>query len=198
MKILVLADTADKALWDYLDRRLLEGVELVLACGDLPAEYLSFLTCFTHAPIYYVHGNHDTGYDTKPPEGCECVDDDIVVFNGVRILGLGGSMRYRPNQSYMFNEKEMARRVRKLRRKLRKHKGFDILLAHAPALGVGDMEDLPHRGFQVFLDLMDRYKPRYLVHGHVHQEYSALGFARERKYGDTTVINAYKRYYIDY
>ena len=198
MKILVLADTADKALWDYLDRRLLEGVELVLACGDLPAEYLSFLTCFTHAPIYYVHGNHDTGYDTKPPEGCECVDDDIVVFNGVRILGLGGSMRYRPNQPYMFNEKEMARRVRKLRRKLRKHKGFDILLAHAPALGVGDMEDLPHRGFQVFLDLMDRYKPRYLVHGHVHQEYSALGFARERKYGDTTVINAYKRYYIDY
>ncbi len=198
MKILVLADTADKALWDYLDRRLLEGVELVLSCGDLPAEYLSFLTCFTHAPIYYVHGNHDTGYDTKPPEGCECVDDDIVVFNGVRILGLGGSMRYRPNQPYMFNEKEMARRVRKLRRKLRKHKGFDILLAHAPALGVGDMEDLPHRGFQVFLDLMDRYKPRYLVHGHVHQEYSALGFARERKYGDTTVINAYKRYYIDY
>ena len=198
MKILVLADTADKALWDYLDRRLLEGVDLVLSCGDLPAEYLSFLTCFTHAPIYYVHGNHDTGYDTKPPEGCECVDDDIVVFNGVRILGLGGSMRYRPNQPYMFNEKEMARRVRKLRRKLRKHKGFDILLAHAPALGVGDMEDLPHRGFQVFLDLMDRYKPRYLVHGHVHQEYSALGFARERKYGDTTVINAYKRYYIDY
>ena len=198
MKILVLADTADKALWDYLDRRLLEGVELVLSCGDLPAEYLSFLTCFTHAPIYYVHGNHDTGYDTNPPEGCECVDDEIVVFNGVRILGLGGSMRYRPNQPYMFNEKEMARRVRKLRRKLRKHKGFDILLAHAPALGVGDMEDLPHRGFQVFLDLMDRYKPRYLVHGHVHQEYSALGFARERKYGDTTVINAYKRYYIDY
>ena len=198
MRIMVLADTADKALWDYLDRRLLEGVELVLSCGDLPAEYLSFLTCFTHAPIYYVHGNHDTGYDTNPPEGCECVDDEIVVFNGVRILGLGGSMRYRPNQPYMFNEKEMARRVRKLRRKLRKHKGFDILLAHAPALGVGDMEDLPHRGFQVFLDLMDRYKPRYLVHGHVHQEYSALGFARERKYGDTTVINAYKRYYIDY
>ena len=198
MKILVLADTADKALWDYLDRRLLEGIDLVLSCGDLPAEYLSFLTCFTNAPILYVHGNHDTGYDTNPPEGCECVDDEIVVFNGVRILGLGGSMRYRPNQPYMFNEKEMARRVRKLRRKLRKHKGFDILLAHAPALGVGDMEDLPHRGFQVFLDLMDRYKPRYLVHGHVHQEYSALGFARERKYGDTTVINAYKRYYIDY
>ena len=198
MKILVLADVADKALWDYLDRRLLEGVELVLSCGDLPAEYLSFLTCFTNAPILYVHGNHDKGYDTKPPEGCICVDDDIYEVGGVRVLGLGGSMRYRPDAPYMFSEGEMARRVRRLRRKLRKCKGFDILLAHAPAAGLGDLEDLPHRGFQTFLDLMDRYHPRYLVHGHVHQEYCAMSFSREREYGDTKVINAYKRYLIDF
>ena len=39
----------------------------------------------------------------------------------------------------MFTEKEMARRVRKLRWKLRKRKGFDILLTHAPARGLGDI-----------------------------------------------------------
>ena len=54
MRVLAIADVADKRLWDMLDRRLLEGVELVLSCGDLPAEYLSFLTCFTRAPILYV------------------------------------------------------------------------------------------------------------------------------------------------
>ena len=198
MKILVLADIADKALWDYLDRRLLEGVELVLSCGDLPAEYLSFLTCFTNAPILYVHGNHDKGYDRKPPEGCICVDDDIYEFNGVRVLGLGGCMRYRPGEPYMYDDREMARRVRRLWRKLRKHKGFDILLAHAPAQGIGDLEDLPHRGFAVFLDLMDRYHPRYLVHGHVHQEYGAMQFVRERTHGETTIVNAYKRYFIEF
>ena len=107
-------------------------------------------------------------------------------------------MRYRPDEPYMCNEREMARRVRKLRRALRRHGGFDILLTHAPALGVGDMEDLPHRGFQAFLDLMDRYHPRYMVHGHVHQEYGALTFTRERRYGETTVVNAYKRYVIEY
>ena len=196
MKIMLLADVADKALWDYLDRRLLEGVELVLACGDLPAEYLSFLTCFTFAPILYVHGNHDDGYEQHPPEGCVCVEDDIYVHQGVRILGLGGSMRYKPGPN-MYSDREMNRRVLKLWWKLRKHKGFDILLAHAPALGVGDRPDLPHRGFQAFLRLMDRYHPRYLVHGHVHPQYAALDFNRVLQYGQTTVVNAYKRYFID-
>jgi len=197
MKIMVLSDTADKALWDYLDRRLLEGVDLILSCGDLPAEYLSFLTCFTDAPILYVHGNHDRGYDKKPPEGCICVEDDIYVFRGVRVLGLGGSMRYRPDEPHMYTERQMALRVWRLAWKLRRRRGFDILLTHAPARGVGDLEDLPHRGFETFLRLMDRWRPRYHVYGHVHQEYGALGFVRERRYGDTTCVNAYKRYVIE-
>ena len=198
MKIMVLSDVADKALWDYLDRRLLEGVELILSCGDLPAEYLSFLTCFTDAPILYVRGNHDGGYDKRPPEGCVCVEDDIRVVGGVRVLGLGGSMRYRPDAPCMYTEREMARRVRRLWWKLQRHGGFDILLTHAPARGVGDMDDLPHRGFEVFLTLMDRWQPRYHVYGHVHRNYGALEFVRERKYGETVVVNAYKRYVIEY
>ena len=98
MRVLAIADVADKRLWDMLDRRLLEGVELVLSCGDLPAEYLSFLTCFTRAPILYVRGNHDDRYFKKPPESCECAEDRIINVGGVRVLGLGGSMRYRESE----------------------------------------------------------------------------------------------------
>ena len=94
MKILLIADQAEPTLWEHLDRRRLEGVELILSCGDLPADYLSFLTCFTDAPILYVHGNHDDRYAQHPPEGCICIEDTIYTFNGLRILGLGGSMRY--------------------------------------------------------------------------------------------------------
>ena len=196
MKILLLSDVADQALWDYLDRALLEGVELVLACGDLPSEYLSFLTCFTHAPILYVRGNHDDGYETRPPEGCICVEDDLYVYNGVRVLGLGGSMRYRPGHN-MYSERQMSRRVRRLWWKLWRRRGFDILLTHAPARGVGDREDLAHRGFAAFNRLMDRYHPRYMVHGHIHPQYEALDFHRVQQYGETTVVNAYKRHFIE-
>lgn len=197
MKLLLLSDVADKALWDYLDRSLLEGVDLVISCGDLPSSYLSFLTCFTDAPILYVHGNHDEHYDKKPPEGCICIEDQIYEFNGLRILGLGGSMRYRPcPPPYMYNERDMNRRVRRLWWQLRKHKGFDILVAHSPARGLGDQEDLPHRGFSAFVRLLDRYTPRYMIHGHVHPEYG-VGFKREREYGQTKVINVYKRYFLE-
>lgn len=106
MKILLLADQAEPTLWEHLDKRKLEGVELVLSCGDLPASYLSFLTCFTSAPILYIRGNHDDRYDKHPPEGCECIEDQVVTVGGLRILGLGGSMRYNRGIN-QYTEKEM-------------------------------------------------------------------------------------------
>lgn len=195
MKILLLADQAEPSLWEHLDKRKLDGVELVLSCGDLPAEYLSFLTCFTSAPILYVHGNHDGRYEKKPPEGCICVEDTIYTHNGLRILGLGGSMRYRTGP-HMYTEREMQRRVRRLRFKLWRSKGFDILLTHAPAYQLGDDTDLAHTGFQVFLELIDKYQPRYLIHGHVHQSYQH-DFKRIRQRGDTQSINAFGYYILD-
>ena len=158
MKILVLADEPDKMLWDHLDRRRLEGIDLVISCGDLSGSYLSFLTCFTCAPILYVHGNHDTSYTRKPPEGCICIDGELYVYKGVRILGLGGCMRYKPTD-HQYTEWEMRKRVIKLWPKLFFRRGFDILVTHAPAEGIGDSKDRAHRGFGVFVWLLNRFKP---------------------------------------
>ena len=195
MKILLIADQAEPTLWENLDRRKLEGVELVLSCGDLPPEYLSFLTCFTPAPILYIHGNHDGKYHSRPPEGCVCIEDTIYEYNGLRILGLGGSMRY-GSGPHQYTEREMLRRVKRLRFKLWRSKGIDILLTHAPAYQLGDDTDLAHTGFETFLQLIDKYHPRLLVHGHVHQSYRH-DFKRVRQRGDTQVINACGYYIID-
>ena len=195
MRILVLADEPDKMLWDYLDKRRLEGIDLVISCGDLSSSYLSFLTCFTPAPILYVHGNHDTNYERKPPEGCICVEDDIYVYKGIRILGLGGCMKYRIG-AHQYTEWDMKRRVIKLIPKLILRRGFDILVTHAPAKGLGDSKDIAHRGFEVFLGLMKQFKPKFLLHGHVHKDYSH-DFVRERRFNDTRVINAWMSYVIE-
>ena len=96
----------------------------------------------------------------------------------------------------MYTEHEMKRRVRRLRFKLWRSKGFDILLTHAPAYQLGDDTDLAHTGFQVFLDLIDRYQPRFLVHGHVHQSYQH-DFKRIRQRGETQAINAFGYYILD-
>lgn len=194
MKILVLADEPSKWLWDFFEREKLEEYDLILSCGDLPAAYLSFLVTFAKGPLLYVHGNHDH-YDRKPPEGCICIEDQIYKYNGIRILGLGGSMRYKPGNN-QYTEKEMRKRVRKLAWPLLKNNGFDILLTHSPARGLGDLEDLPHQGFEIFNNLMEKYKPKYFLHGHVHMNYGG-GAKREQQYIETTIINAYEKWVIE-
>ena len=195
MRILVVGDVPSKSLWDFYDESKLKGIDLILSSGDLPAEYLSFLVTFASCPVLYVHGNHDNKYDTQPPEGCICIDDTVYEYEGVKILGLGGSMRYKPG-NHQYTEKEMRQRVLRLFFKIWKKNWFDILLTHAPAYGINDQKDLPHRGFQIFCDLMRRYEPRYMVHGHVHMNYDR-SISREKKYLNTTVVNSFEKYIIE-
>ena len=196
MKILALADEESAYLWDYFEKSKLEGIDLIISCGDLNPKYLSFLATFTNAPVIYVHGNHDKKYKTMPPEGCICIEDEIYVYKGVRILGLGGSMKYNSDEC-QYTEREMKKRVRKLRWKLFRSKGFDILVTHAPAFGLNDGEDLPHRGFHVFNTLIEKYNPKYFLHGHVHMRYGRK-HVRFDTCKDTKVINAFERCVFEY
>ncbi len=195
MKILVLADEECPALWDHYVPGRLREYDLILSCGDLKASYLSFIVTMARAPVLYVHGNHDTDYSRKPPEGCDCIEDDIVVVNGLRILGLGGCLRYHPGD-HQYSEKEMRKRIKRLRFKLWRHKGVDIVVTHAPPRGIGDGEDIAHRGFEALVELLDKYHPKYLLHGHVHIRYGK-DQTRIREYGNTQVINACERYVLE-
>lgn len=196
MRILVIADEESKYLWDFYEEGRLAGIDLILSAGDLSPHYLSFLATFTTAPVLYIRGNHDDVYEKVNPDGCICIEDQVYVYEGIRILGLGGSMRYKPGQN-QYTERQMRRRVRRLWFQLFRRKGFDILLTHAPAYELNDGRDLPHQGFQVFKDLMDKYKPKFFVHGHVHMSYGRQ-HKRYDKYGETNVINAYERCIFDF
>lgn len=195
MKILCLADEEYKTYWDFFSKDDFKDIDLIISCGDLKASYLSFLTTMTSIPVLYIRGNHDDSYKTDPPQGCICIEDNIYTFEGVRILGLGGSQRYKAGAN-QFTEREMRKRVGKLRFKLWFHRGFDILVTHSPARGFHDGADLCHQGFQVFLTLIDKFHPKYFIHGHVHMSYGRQ-FQREDMIGDTRVINAYERYIIE-
>jgi len=230
MKILLISDTEEKFLWENWTNAtadLLSDVSLVLSAGDLNYLYLEFIVTMLNVPLVYVRGNHDGYYDEKPPEGCEDADGNIIeVLCGkgdsrqtVRILGLGGSMRYRDDSKDMYTEGEMracvrrAERLIRKRRLIRKLKGiidpearrdneenksdFDILLTHAPCRGYGDMEDLPHRGFECFNYLLNKYSPQLHCYGHVHQEYGDLKRRMQHPSG-TLLINCSGHQIIDF
>ena len=195
MRILTLADEECQALWDYYSPGKLNEYDLILSCGDLKSSYLSFLVTMGKAPVFYVHGNHDGSYRDYPPEGCECIEDRIITYRGLRILGLGGSMRYNPGD-HQYTDTQMRRRIRKLKWKLWRAGGVDIVVTHAPPKGLGDGEEYAHRGSEALLELLDKYHPRYLIHGHVHLSYGHE-IPREMDYNGTKIINAYERYVID-
>lgn len=197
MKILAIADEEAKRYYDFYKPGMLDEYDLILACGDLKRHYLEFLVTMAHCPLYYVHGNHDDCLDQNPPEGCECIDGRLVVYQGVRILGLGGSYKYRKDGNHMFTEREMKSHIRRLIFQIWKHRGFDILLTHAPARGVNDEDTLAHRGFQCFHKLIAKYHPRYFIHGHIHRNYGPW-IPQRCTLGKTEVINAYEFCVIDY
>lgn len=194
MKILLVSDKENEYIWDYFNPERFKGVELIISCGDLQASYLSFLVTMINVPLFYVHGNHDTTFKHHPPEGCDCIDGVIETYNGVRFLGLGGSMLY-SGRAHQYTEKDMEKRIKKLRWQLRKNKGFDILVTHAPPYEIGDGADLCHTGFKSFLTLMDKYRPKYMFHGHMHLNYGRV--ERIQRYGNTTIINGYDHYIVD-
>ena len=190
MKILFLADEESKMYWEYFKKEDFKGIDIIVSCGDLNPSYLSFLTTMVGVPLLYVHGNHDDKYNVKPPEGCICIEDEIYEYEGVRFLGLGGSNRYKPGKN-QYTQKEMTKRVKKLWWKLKRKNGFDVLVTHSPAKGL-------HKGFEGFNYLLEKYKPKYFIHGHIHKTYQ-VKFKQEYQYNENTrIINGYEKYIFEY
>jgi hypothetical protein len=186
-RVLTVSDEVVESLWTDQVRR--HSVDLVLAAGDLPFDYLEYLANALEQPCVLVPGNHDTdlgGYSRKRglwtrdgfparwpgPQGWLDTDGRIVDAGGLRIAGLGGSIRYSngPNQ---WTERQQSRRANRLvkaahRRYRRDGRGVDVLLTHSPPRGLGDREDPPHRGFACLHDAVRRIRPTLLLHGHIH------------------------------
>ena len=202
VRVLAVADEVVDSVHDPMVRRL--RPDLVLAAGDLPWDYLEFLSSCLNVPVVFVPGNHApeivsphegflgllTGHGMPEPDprplGCTNADGAIVDVRGLRIAGLGGSLRYNngPNQ---YSQAQLARRAGRLVKQAGKRGGpVDVLLTHAPPRGLGDEDDPPHRGFDALHDVLARLRPTWHLHGHIHP----YGMARpDRQVGPTTVRN---------
>lgn len=206
VRVLAVSDEVDDAL--VADPAAAHGAQLILACGDLPFDYLAALMNALDVPLVFVPGNHDpdvsgyrssragltlkAGLPVRPPwpDGAINADSRIVDVAGLRLAGLGGCRRYSagPNQ---YTDQQQARRAWALRSRAwwrRRWDGreVDVLLTHAPPRGVGDRDDPPHRGFRALPGLVAALRPTALLHGHVHP-YGAP--VRPGRLGRTAVLN---------
>lgn len=188
LRALIVSDQESKFIWDHFDRSRFEGIDVIISCGDLKASYLSFLTTMVGAPLLYVPGNHDGDYLRRPPEGCEDLTQQMVTIKGVRFIGFGGANSMAP-KPFHYTEKDVSRQVVRRIPEICNHGGFDVLVTHTPAEGVGDGGSNFHRGFRGYLALLHQYQPCYHLHGHQHPSYP--GYKKEQHYRGTHIINAY-------
>lgn len=181
-------------------------VDLIVGAGDLPWDYLDFLASTLNVPLVFVPGNHDPevesakqargGLYTRDGVPCEApcphgginVDGRAVEVAGLRIAGLGGCVRYRPGPN-QYTQRQYAWRAWKLVRRARRAFGgapVDLLLTHAPPLGLGDQDDAPHVGVRALHGVLAALAPRWHLHGHIHP----FGIPKpDRQVGPTTVRN---------
>lgn len=210
MKILLIGDVVNPLLYSpYVKNiEIFKNVELIISTGDLPFYYYDFLISNLNVPLFYVFGNHtrldDEKFDREIRKNKKRgffvnIDNKVIVYKNIIIAGLEGSKRYNMDL-HQYTESQMKMKIFKLipalmYNKIKYGRYIDILVTHAPPYGFGIKNDPCHQGFKSFLFFIEKFKPSYLVHSHIH-----IYDENKRKisnYKGTKIINAYNYRILD-
>ena len=220
IKILCVSDSVDPIVYSQNMKERYNDVSFIIGAGDLKMRYYGFIVSMLNKPLYFVFGNHDLKFlkrfRKKDTNEFENPDETYYVKNyfgstyiggkivrdkktGLILAGMGGSMRYNRGEN-QYSNRQMYMKVFRLFPKLLFNKIFhgrwvDILVTHTPPFGIHDGEDVCHTGFKAFHWFMQKFQPRYLLHGHVH----LLDINQKREFMcfNTKVINVYSRYILE-
>lgn len=205
MRTLLISDKVEALLYSGAIVDHFNDVELVISCGDLPFYYIEYVVSMLNKPTYFVFGNHgsevqyhsgkgDSWQVASQPQGAANLHCTTAQVGPLLLAGLEGSMRYNNSSGAQYTNFEMWRNICQLVPKLminrlRHGRWLDVLVAHSPPLGIHDKPDLAHTGFQSFLPFMRWFKPRYLLHGHIHLY--RRNQVTSTQYHQTDVVNVY-------
>jgi Icc-related predicted phosphoesterase len=173
IRLLAVSDTRDPALEQAVNRAALGPIDGIVGCGDLEAEWLSFLGDAFHAPIVYVRGNHDHGGAwrhsaamTPVPLGPgQTARLAGIAIGGLEWPGVDGAGNPRHRWLAWRHALRLARRVVFAHATGRREP--ILIISHAPPEGLGDVSTDPyHRGFGAYRWLLERLRPPLWLHGH--------------------------------
>ena len=181
-------------------------------------DYYGYIVSSLNRKLFFVFGNHNfkhynrftsanSSYSFDPGSvnhhsfGSIFVSGKVIreKKSGLLIAGMGGSINYN-NGENQYTDSQMYFKLFKLIPRLLWNKVFhgrylDIFLTHSPPKGYNDKEDPCHRGFKSFLWFLEKFKPKYLLHGHIHLY--DRNEPREIQYKETRIINVYDYYQLE-
>lgn len=205
MRALVISDKVEPILYSPAINDRVGPVDLIISCGDLPFYYIEYIVSMVNRPAYYVFGNHGREFEYQSgkgeswnrqtaPLGAVNLHTRAANVDGLLLAGLEGSIRYNDSSEAQYTDNEMWFNILKLApwlayNRLRHGRWLDVLVAHSPPFGIHDKPDRAHTGFRSFLGFMRYFKPRYLLHGHIHLYRNNEPTCT--RYYETDVINVY-------
>lgn len=215
MKILCISDQVDPLIYSSSLKERFSEIDMILCAGDLPMEYIDFVVSSLNKPAYFIFGNHNLQefrfyhevdklefheqYSMKHAHGAAYAGFKVIRENGLLIAGVSGSIRYN-NGKNQYTEKEMKSKLIKMipaliYNKIKYGRYLDIFLTHASPKDIHDKPDPCHKGFECYRWFLKKFKPTYMIHGHIHLY--DIQDIRVSKFEETTIINAYSHYVLD-
>ena len=226
IKILCVADTIDPLVYSSCIKERYKDIDIVVSAGDLPMNYLGYIASSLNCPLLFVFGNHNlarydhfkhqhrhthqnlefakdqnekSGYIQRT-YGATYIGDKTLRTKKILFAGLGGSIYYN-NGKNQYTDFQMCVKVAKMLPQLCLNKILygryvDILLTHAAPYKINDRDDKCHVGFKAFRWIIEKIKPRYLLHGHIHLY--DINAKRITTHMNTKVINVYSHFVLEY
>ncbi len=192
LKLLCISDKVDPLIYSNNIKERFGDIDIILSSGDLNMDYYGFIVSSLNKPLLFVFGNHnlkkihnfrkinsevfplhtDEIVTFQKSYGATYIGDKVKNIKSLLIAGLGGSRIYNGGAN-QFSEIGMGFKIIKLIpflifNRIIHGRWLDVLLTHAPPRGIGDREDKCHQGFKVFRVFIKFFKPKYLLHGHIH------------------------------
>jgi len=169
-RVLVVSDIhgSEMGIQEVVRKSELLKPDLVVICGDIthfgPPEQATKFLDMLEVPTFAVPGNCD------PPEVIPAIEDSKAKalhrrrqeFRGHTFVGLGGSPQSPNGLAMEFSEE----RIFEFLDEVMVPEG--ILVTHCPAWGHNDTAGGAHLGSKAISDIVEKYKPKLALSGHIH------------------------------
>lgn len=218
MKILCVADQRSPLVYSTGIKERFKDVDIVLGAGDLPMDYYGYIVSSLNKRLFFVFGNHNLKHYNRisgknaplafDPDslqqhsfGSTYISGKVIrdKKSGLIIAGMGGSIDYNHGVNQYTDSQMYSKLIRMIPRlllnKVLYGRYLDIFLTHSPPRGMNDRQDPCHKGFKSFLWFLDKFKPQFMLHGHIHLY--DRNEPREIKYKETRIINVFDYYVLE-
>ena len=185
VRLIVIADTHNSLDENELVNTLSlhPDYDLCLLLGDHSNQDVEkVLKHINKDKIYALRGNHDNDYIKY--YSLNNLNGNFVEINGVKILGIEGSFKYKPIDFPSFTQEES---IMFLKDRVR----ADILVSHDSPFDDTKMNDPAHQGLFGITYYLFKNKVKYNIHGHIHENY------KKKLINGTTEISMFNIDYIE-